>query len=163
MPALLRRDGRVIATTGNAALVLEIPSGSYRVAVKHRNHLGVITFGPHVFDNSPTTVDVMSALGAQVNPFAIATGPDGTRMLFMGDVNSDKTVIYSGAGNDRDLILSAIGGVIPTHVLDGEYRWEDINMDGEVRYTGARNDRDLILQVIGGSTPTNTRTQVPVY
>ena len=65
---------------------------------------------------------------------------------------------HTGSGNDRDPILTAIGGVVPTNTLVG-YRSEDVNMNGTVKYTGAGNDRDPILQNIGGVVPTNTRVE----
>jgi hypothetical protein len=71
-------------------------------------------------------------------------------------VNTDGTVRYTGASNDRDPVLSAIGGTVPTNTISG-YRREDVNLDGVVRYTGSANDRDIILTTIGGTVPTNTR------
>jgi membrane protease subunit HflK len=60
--------------------------------------------------------------------------------------------------NDRDPILSAIGGVVPTASISG-YRQEDVTMDGNVKYTGGSNDRDPILANIGGIIPTNIRLE----
>ena len=63
--------------------------------------------------------------------------------------------------NDRDPILQAIGGTVPTNVVTG-YSGADVNMDGDIRYTGAANDRDPILLNIGGVVPTATRpAQIP--
>ncbi|MBK7383621.1 MAG: hypothetical protein IPI81_09835 [Flavobacteriales bacterium] len=77
-------------------------------------------------------------------------------------MDANNELKYTGSFNDRDPILLAIGGSIPTAVLSGQYRKEDVNMDGEVKYIGAGNDRDPILQNIGGSVPTNTRVgQLP--
>jgi hypothetical protein len=65
-------------------------------------------------------------------------------------------------GNDRDLVLQAIGGSTPTNVVSGAYSPSDINLDGEIKYSGANNDRDLILQTIGGVVPTAVKVgQVP--
>ena len=66
---------------------------------------------------------------------------------------------YAGGGNDRDPILTAIGGAVPTATITGQNRAEDVNLDGQVKYAGSANDRDIILQNIGGSVPTATRTQ----
>lgn len=69
---------------------------------------------------------------------------------------------YTGTNNDRDAILTAIGGSVPTNTLSGQYLQEDLNLDGVVKYTGPSNDRDLILQTIGGRVPTAVRVeQVP--
>lgn len=163
VPALLRRDGWVIAANGDSLIHFQIPQGNYRVAVKHRNHLGGITFAAQQFGQGTKVVDIMSFNGVQVNPYAFSFGSNGTRLLTPGDVTADKLVKYMGNGNDRDPILTAIGGSTPTQVLAGVYHPADVNMDGHVKYIGANNDRDPILQVVGGSTPTSTRSQLPVY
>jgi hypothetical protein len=74
-------------------------------------------------------------------------------------VNGDGRIAYTGPSNDRDVVLSRIGGAVPTATATG-YLIEDVNMDGRVRYVGAANDRDVILQTIGGSVPTVVRQQV---
>jgi hypothetical protein len=51
------------------------------------------------------------------------------------DVNRDGMVKYVGANNDRDPILQAIGGTVPTGTLSGQYRSEDLNLDGVVKYS----------------------------
>ncbi len=163
MPALVRRDGRVISTTGDTLLTLRVARGSYKVAVRHRNHLAVINFVSQPFWNGFTTIDLLNPGTTQLNMVAVTVTPSGKRLLPMGDVTGDKIVKYTGVGNDRDPILTAIGGTLPSAVLTGHYRREDVNMDGQVKYTGANNDRDLILQLIGGVVPTATRTQVPVF
>ena len=85
---------------------------------------------------------------------------DDNRQLWSGDVNFNQQLKYTGADNDRDIILEAIGGSVPTHTLTGVYHQADVNMDGVVKYTGTRNDRDPILQNIGGTVPTNIRSQI---
>jgi hypothetical protein len=83
------------------------------------------------------------------------------RMLWAGDVTTNGVIKYTGTANDRDPILSAIGGVVPTNTVSG-YRREDVNLDGTTKYTGGSNDRDIILQNIGGVVPTNVRpAQLP--
>lgn len=82
----------------------------------------------------------------------------GRSLLWAGNVNGDDRLQYTGQENDRDPILSAIGGVVPTETVSG-YLAEDCNLDGVVRYTGPGNDRDLILQGIGGVFPTAIREQ----
>ncbi|MBS1581123.1 MAG: hypothetical protein JST66_02880, partial [Bacteroidetes bacterium] len=81
------------------------------------------------------------------------------RTLWAGNVNGNNVIAYTGAGNDRDPVLVAIGGSIPTGTLSGQYRVEDVNMDGTVKYTGAGNDRDPILVSVGGALPTAIRSQ----
>ena len=81
----------------------------------------------------------------------------GVRCLWAGDASRDGVLRYTGTGNDRDLVLTRIGGSVPTLTAIG-YHPEDVNMDGVVKYTGSANDRDPILVNIGGTLPTATRT-----
>jgi hypothetical protein len=82
-------------------------------------------------------------------------------MLVPGDCLRDGILRYTGASNDRDAILTRVGGSVPTTTLQG-YFTEDANMDGLVRYVGSGNDRDIVLQSIGGTVPTATRlAQLP--
>lgn len=52
-------------------------------------------------------------------PLLVAVGgtvPTNTAEGYLrADVDLDGTVKYTGAGNDRDMILQAIGGAVPTH------------------------------------------------
>ena len=82
----------------------------------------------------------------------------GDPSKWCGNVNGDNRVMYTGSPNDRDLILTRIGGVIPTNTVAGYYR-EDVNLNGSVRYTGSGNDRDLILMNIGGVIPTSVKME----
>ncbi|MBK6628780.1 MAG: hypothetical protein IPG35_14510 [Flavobacteriales bacterium] len=44
--ALVQRDGDVVAVDGTSPLGFCLAAGSYHVAVRHRNHLGVMTAQP---------------------------------------------------------------------------------------------------------------------
>ncbi|HPF90005.1 MAG TPA: right-handed parallel beta-helix repeat-containing protein [Flavobacteriales bacterium] len=156
--ALVRANGEVVGTSGESQIAFNTSPVGKRLAVRHRNHLGVMT-------------SATITANAQVIDFTAAlTGLNGTnpqkvvgsyRALWPGDVNSDGTVMYTGAGNDRDQVLSTIGGVVPTNLVNG-YSRSDVNLDGVVKYSGASNDRDVVLEVIGGSVPTTVRTaQLP--
>jgi len=157
---LLQRDGDVVDATTGGALQVPLPAGAYTVAVRHRNHLGVMAAVPVQLGASATVVD----LSAEATPtFGTEarrhiTGAFPVEALWAGDVTNNGEVKYTGGENDRDPVLSAIGGVVPTATITG-YRAGDVNLDGEVRYTGTDNDRDPILQTIGGVVPTNSRVQ----
>lgn len=80
-------------------------------------------------------------------------------LLWPGDATGDGQVKYAGSANDRDAVLSAVGGGTPTNTVNNVYDRRDVNLDGRIKYTGSNNDRDVILQTIGGTVPTTTRTQ----
>ena len=155
--ALLLNDGTVIDPQGGP-LRIGTTSGSFFVAVRHRNHLGAMTAQPRTFTGQPVVLD-LSDPDTPVHGFEPTVDMGGgTMALWAGDGNLDGQVKYTGSDNDRDRLLQAIGGVVPTQTIGG-YLSEDLNLDGLVKYTGAANDRDLILQNIGGSVPTQVRVE----
>jgi hypothetical protein len=155
---LLQRDGDVVDAASGAALRVPLPPGAYAVAVRHRNHLGVMAAVPVQLGATATVVDLAEeatpTFGTEARRHI--TGAFPVEALWAGDVTDNGEVKYTGGNNDRDPVLSAIGGVVPTATITG-YRAEDVNLDGVVRYTGGDNDRDPILQTIGGVVPTSTR------
>jgi hypothetical protein len=158
--ALLQRDGDVVGMDGTSPVLFNASAGNYHVAVRHRNHLGAMTALPVTLAAAPILVDLSS-------PSTVAWGTDarknvnGVMTLYAGNVRKDVPVNglrYTGANNDRDPILSVIGGVTPTSTVSGYLR-EDVNLSGTVKYTGSANDRDPILVNIGGVVPTNIRPE----
>lgn len=156
--ALLQRDGDVVDKDGTSPVSFLAGPGSYYVAVLHRNHLGAMIAAPVSLAVAPTPIDL--TLGTTATYGTEATrSTDGLQALWAGNVLYDALLQYTGSGNDRDQILSAIGGSVPTNISSIGYHQADVNMDGVMKYVGSGNDRDPILQNIGGSVPTNTRTQ----
>ncbi|MFZ1685843.1 MAG: hemagglutinin protein, partial [Flavobacteriales bacterium] len=84
--------------------------------------------------------------------------PNGKWAQWSGNVVRDNTLKYIGTNNDRDPILVAVGGLIPTNTTLG-YLPTDINLDGITKYIGTNNDRDIVLVNIGGFLPTATRLE----
>ncbi|HRH38335.1 MAG TPA: hypothetical protein PK760_08325, partial [Flavobacteriales bacterium] len=156
-PALIRRDGEVIDLDGDPYVNFPaLASGNYRVALRHRNHLGAMSSTNASLEQMPVRVNLRTDLGYGTNA---QTALFGAFCLWPGDCAADGTIRYVGANNDRDPILTAIGGSTPTNAVSTVYSPLDVNMDGNIRYVGANNDRDPILTTVGGSVPTNTRTQ----
>ncbi len=161
---LVQRDGDLMRPDGTVPLVLNQPPDDYYIAVRHRNHLGAMTASAIPLGTVPaTTIDLtLPATPTYGTNAQKALGGTGVMGLWAGDVNFDGQVKYTGGANDRDLVLLAIGGTVPTGVVNGQYRREDVNMNVQVKYTGSLNDRDLILVNIGGTVPTAVRdAQLP--
>jgi hypothetical protein len=154
--ALLQRDGDVVHVDGLSPVAFSLPSASYVVAIRHRNHLGVATASSITLSSTAVTLDLSISTIPLFGGTTATKQVGARRVLYAGDVNGDEMLRYTGQDNDRDLILTSIGGLLPTATIMG-YRREDLNLDGVVRYTGATNDRDLILVNIGGVVPTNVR------
>ena len=158
--ALVQRDGDVVGTDGVSPVSFTIAAGNYFVAVRHRNHLGAMTATAQALTNVPLSLNfttlALSTYGANA-----LKDVSGTQVLWTGDVTFNKTLIYVGSGNDRDPILTRVGGTTPNNVVSGYYA-EDTNMDGNVSYIGTGNDRDVILINVGSTTPNNSRAeQIP--
>lgn len=157
---LVQRDGDLVAQNGSAVITFTVQPGNYRVAVRHRNHLGAMTNADIALQETPTALDltVGSTILFGTNARRSIAGNVPTLALWAGDTSFDGNIKYTGANNDRDPVLLRVGGNVPTASVGG-YHPEDVNMDGLVRYTGANNDRDPILMNVGGSVPTAIRNQ----
>ncbi len=158
MAAMVLANGKVVMANGEGPLYFaDAPKGQYRVAAWHRNHLAAMTGTSTQLGAGVSSVNfgdpALSMYGTE--PRRIL---GGIAVLWAGDVDGNGTLRYTGQDNDRDPILTRIGGMVPTNSVTG-YHPEDVNLDGVVRYVGAANDRDPILQGIGGTVPTLTRTE----
>ncbi len=156
--ALLERDGDVTGTDGYARIHFGVPADDYFVSVRHRNHLGARTLGTIGLGAGEALVDFTTSSTATQGTECTRSMANGRQALWSGNVVRDGALLYTGQNNDRDPILAAIGGVVPTGMVTG-YFATDVNLDGIVRYTGANNDRDPILQNIGGVVPTSVRLE----
>ncbi len=159
-PALIQRDGDVMDLSGDVAVRTPLLPGRYHIALRHRNHLPIMTAGAVAIELQPviTTID-LRLNSTPVHGASARTQVNGVMCLWPGDTNFDGIARYTGLGNDRDPILIGIGGNVPTNVLSSVYDLRDVNLDGNLSYSGANNDRDIILQTIGGTVPTAVRVQ----
>jgi hypothetical protein len=155
--ALLQRDGDVVALDGTSALGFCTVAGSYYVAVRHRNHQGCMTAQGITLGSTAISVDLTSS--GTVTYGTNARKQVSTVMaLWMGNATGDTMLMYTGAGNDRDPILTAVGSTTPNNSVTGYLR-TDLTLDGQVKYTGSENDRDPILTNVGSTTPNNVRVE----
>ncbi|MCB0792832.1 MAG: PKD domain-containing protein [Flavobacteriales bacterium] len=156
--ALLQRDGDVVGVDGYPRLLFNVPADQYYVAVRHRNHLGVMTFASQTLNTKERAIDLTLATTLVHGSNARKQLSNGRYALWSGNVVNDGVLKYAGAGNDRDPILVAIGGLVPTATISGYHR-SDVNLDGFVKYAGSNNDRDPIIANVGGTVPTAIRSE----
>jgi hypothetical protein len=154
---VLTRAGQVLSTTGTMPR-FAVLNGNYHVAIRHRNHLGCMTATPLALSAVPLSIDLKQPSTAVYGTEARRLDQSGVSLLWAGNTRMDDRSMYTGGNNDRDPILAAVGGVVPTNTANG-YLVQDTNLDGVVKYTGGGNDRDLILNNIGGVIPTNIRIE----
>ena len=160
--ALIQRDGDIVDIDGVSPVTFhDVAPGTYRVAVRHRNHLGVMTGTSYSLGVSTTAIDLTSAATSTYGTEARKTHDNGSMQLWSGNTNADHRLRYSGSGNDRDPIIQMIylniASPSPTSVVQDVYSSNDVNLDGDVKYAGSANDRDPILVNIGGTVTTATR------
>ena len=154
--ALLQRDGDVVSPAdGTSPLVIPGTAGnSYFVAVKHRNHLGVMTATEQTITLVGITVDFITMSDANVYNFISPFSYDGAervtingfKALWAGNANADKKVKYQGPTNDNAAVLSQVltfpGNTLGVFNYDLAlgYFFGDLNLDGKVKYQGTTND-----------------------
>ncbi len=152
--ALLQRDGDVVDESGVSILKFSLPGDNYFVAVKHRNHLGIMTATPVALLGSRVDVDFTDA----TNPITFGSNaqtdagmPANTVGMWAGNVNGDNIVQYLGGTPDTTAILSAAlndpGNFLnfSTFIING-YNDNDVDMSGTTQYEGGVADSPLILQ-----------------
>ena len=159
--ALIQRDGDAVSVDGISPVSFYLPAGSYLVALRHRNHLGVMSLTSIALGSTTTVVDlsVGSTPAFGTNARKSITGTFPAEALWAGDVSFNHQIKYTGSGNDRDPILVTVGSTTPNNVLSNIYSTRDGNMNGNVQYTGSGNDRDPILVNVGSTTPNNVRVE----
>lgn len=154
---LIQRDGDVVDVDGVSPLAFNMPAGNYFVALRHRNHLGVMTSNAVALSASPLSLDLGSPVTGVFGTAARKT-VGGQEVMWAGNVLRNASLGYTGASNDRDPILVQVGSTTPNNTVQG-YLQADVNLDGQVSYTGGGNDRDPILVNVGSTTPNNLRTE----
>lgn len=161
--AFVKQDGSLIEIDGlsNYVTFPGIPTGNYCVALRHRNHLGVMTANALLLSNTaPAVIDFTSPATVTYGTNAQRSA-SGITMMWAGDINGDKKISYNGGGNDKNAILAKVGLTTPNNILN-VYDRADVNLDGTVRYNGAANDKNVLLIAIGLLTPNNIITeQIP--
>ncbi len=159
--ALVQCDGDVVALDGTSPVSITVAAGTYHVAMRHRNHTGVMTLAGVALSGSAATVDFRSATTNTYGTSArkSVTGTFPTEALWAGDVTFNREIKYTGSDNDRDPILTTVGSTTPNNAVSNSYSTRDVNLDGSVKYTGSGNDRDPILVNVGSTTPNNVRVE----
>ncbi len=162
--ACLLKNGTIQNISGDTSLLFpQITRPYISIRIKHRNHLSARSLALANAPGVPISFDFRNGTNLYIDP--TITGPGfhnvglpevlmGSRYaLWPGDANGDGQVKYQGSGNDRGLILSAVGGTDITNTVSG-YLPTDINLNGQVKYQGGGNDRGIVLSSIGGSVIT---------
>ncbi|WP_425290910.1 hypothetical protein [Spirosoma linguale] len=160
--ALLQRDGDIVATDGVSPVSILAPTGSYYVAVRHRNHLGAMLETSVGLSGTVTSVNftnTTATYGANAQ-----TSVGGKYSLWAGNANGgpgttsgQNTLIAQGLGSDRSTVTNQVTGAsgnstgVNTFISAG-YQQTDVNMDGKAIASGQRADNSFILNVVLSSS-----------
>jgi hypothetical protein len=152
--ALVQRDGDIVDMDGLSPVKFdEVMPANYYLAVRHRNHLGVMTAATYALSQIPTDIDLTvsttTTFGTNARRSVAGTFPAMT--MWTGNANSNTLVNYSGSANDRTAILNFLGAATFLTPQAG-YNSQDVNMNGVVTYSGSNNDRTTLLNSLGAST-----------
>ena len=158
--ALLQRDGDVRDLDGISYVKFhKVQAGNYYVAVRHRNHLGVMTANPYLLTPHVTSIDFTDpetpTMGS--NPQALYKGKT---VMWPGDLNGDAKVIFQGPSNDvvalfQEILLNPANEQLLANFILPGYLEQDFNLDGKAIYQGPGNDRSKILVYAILSNPEN--------
>lgn len=147
--ALIQKDGDIVELDGVSEVrFMGMAGDDYYLAVRHRNHLGILTAAVLTLSRTATSYDFSTAQSQAYgnNPMMDMSGVFG---LWGGDASEDNKVTFQGLNNDSDQvkngILNAPGNVfnLLTYAYSA-YELSDYDLDGVVKYQGADNDSDLV-------------------
>ncbi|MEZ4931200.1 MAG: hypothetical protein R2788_03585 [Saprospiraceae bacterium] len=161
---LLKRNGEVMNAAGEDVVYFpNLREGSYHVAFRHRNHLGIMAGRPWFLSsvNIPT-LDFTNVNTAVFDKESSSTIVGGRRVAWAGDFNGDRRVIYQGPQNDIFYLFSKVlSDPLNTNFLANYISWgydrNDIDMDGKIIYQGPDNERAKLLYHTIMSHPLNGR------
>ncbi|MGV6809081.1 MAG: beta strand repeat-containing protein [bacterium] len=148
--ALLQRDGFVIdPSTGSTTLSLNLPNDDYYVALRHRNHLGVMTANPISLSNH--TLSLIDFIDPNLDTWGDHARLINTTLslLWGGDSNHDGKIIAVGIDNDVNPVLARVlldsGNLeLNANYITTGYDLADINLDNKTIYAGQRNELNWI-------------------
>jgi hypothetical protein len=153
--ALIQADGDIVDTDGVSPLSFTAPQGSYFIAIKHRNHLGMRTATAIPFTGSSQSLNFTDGTTLTFGTNTVKNLGNAKFGLWAGNVVQDNKLSYLGLNNDRLPIYNRIGASSLTATVTG-YHVEDVNMDGIVKYLGSNNDRLIIYINLGAAGLTAT-------
>ena len=148
--ALLQRDGDIVDIDGISPVLFDAPDGEYHLAVRHRNHLGVMSLNTYTLSAISTAVDFTSPNTATYGQHAMKPMASGHQVMWGGDANGDGLLIFQGANNDPDaiffdILLSPGNSNFDQNFLYYGYHGTDANMDGKTVFQGNNNDIDFLI------------------
>jgi len=157
--ALIQRDGNIVdASDGTSNVCFSgLASNNVFVAVRHRNHLGVMANAAVTLTSAGTAVDFSTTTLHGTNAAGLGEKSNGSANtvvgLWLGNTSLDDKIIYSGPNNDvvgiNNAVINAPGNLFKFSTYAyAAYHNGDIDMDGSVIYSGPNNDVSPVNNVV---------------
>ncbi len=93
-PAFLQRDGDIVALNGITTVTFQEDADDYFIAIRHRNHIGILAAVPSSISSTETlldfTQDITTAKGENL---ALTTLVNGTFAMIAGDVDGSSQIL----------------------------------------------------------------------
>merc|ERR1711862_91519 len=128
--------------------------GNYHLVIRHRNHLGIMSANTIMLGMLTAAPDFTTSGNSTFGVLAQMELPDGTQLMWAGDINSDQRITLVGADNDLeklnlDMINAPGNNQSSTNFIMDGYFICDTDMDGTAIYQGPGNDAvPIVLNVM---------------
>jgi len=146
---LVQRDGDIVSHRGDSLLTFPIIyQNEYYVAVRHRNHVCMISSEPQIFTNR--NIPMFDFTNSSTSGTYAGLQMEEMNVMWAGDLNQDNKIIYQGPDNDifdlfLDILVDLENTKKITNFVSKRYVAGDFNLDGKVIFQGPNNDRSALL------------------
>lgn len=163
--ALIQRDGDIVDVDGTSTPEFDpISLDDYYLAIRHRNHLGVMSATPINFQGGANFMFDFTQMSNTTYGTNAMRNLGGINVQWAGNGDQNGSTVYQGNGSDILPVTIAVftnpanGAFQSSFPLDA-YDVADYNMDGQVIYQGSGSDILPITQSVF-TNPANTGFQV---
>jgi len=151
--AFVLSNGNVVDTTYTQPVFFNnVPAANYKVVIRHRNHLGIMSLNVVDFSSGTGTIDFTLSATATYGSNARKDVGGGVMGMWAGNVNGDQSVRNSAKPSDASVIANAVltyaGNTTSSPSYTGfanVYSLFDVNLDGKVYYTATPSDQAIII------------------
>ncbi len=147
---LLQADGDIMLPNGSEIIAFDVPAANYYVAVRHRNHLGIMTADPITFDGTALPMIDFTDPATPTWGTDAQTNMGGMMAMWAGNADSAGGVVFQGSGNDLnpvffDVLTAPTNIGIQTNFIFQEYVEGDLDMNCKAVFQGTANDPNVIF------------------
>jgi len=149
--ALVQCDGDIISADGSNLLTFPLTQDYYHIAVRHRNHLGVMCQSPSFLNMAnPPTIDFSASNTTTWGQNAQFVMTNSKMGMWAGNVNGDNQIIFQGPNNEPnqvffDILTDSNNVNNLVNFIKTGYNLEDIDMDGQTIYQGGGNENNPVF------------------